>query len=233
MRGGAAASSLVFGPPGPEGPPVPRVPGRLELIVGSMFSGKSEELIRRVRRAQIARQRVQVFKPSLDDRYGHRQVASHNGTRLEALPVSRSADIAARLDPAADVVAVDEAQFLDAGIIDVAEQLTERGMRVIVAGLDMDFRGEPFGAVPQLMALAESVDKLQAICMVCGEPGSRTQRLVDGRPAQYTDPIILVGAREAYEARCRFHHEVPGKPQSTHSSQSAQSTQSNAPTPGR
>lgn len=186
--------------------------GRLELIVGSMFSGKSEELIRRVRRAQIARQRVQVFKPSLDDRYGHEHVASHDGTRLDAIPVASSADLPARLDPAVAVVAVDEVQFLDPGIVGVAAQLAGRGLRVIMAGLDLDFRGEPFGAVPELMALAESVDKLQAICMVCGEPASRTQRLVNGRPAQYTDPIIMIGAREVYEARCRAHHDVPGKP---------------------
>jgi len=185
--------------------------GKIEVIAGSMFSGKSEELIRRVRRAVIARQRVQVFKPSLDDRYGRQQVASHNGTRLEAVPVSRSADVLAQLDPAADVIAVDEVQFLDPGIVDVAVQLAGRGVRVIVAGLDLDFRGEPFGAVPQLMALAESVDKLQAICMVCGEAASRTQRLVNGRPAQYTDPVIMIGAQEVYEARCRAHHEVPGK----------------------
>lgn len=186
--------------------------GKLELIVGSMFSGKSEELIRRVRRAQIARQHVQVFKPSLDDRYGHQHVASHDGTRLDAVPVSSSADVPAKVNPAADVVAVDEVQFLDAGIVDVAVQLAGRGVRVIMAGLDLDFRGEPFGAVPQLMALAESVDKLQAICMVCGEPASRTQRLVNGRPAQYTDPVIMIGAQEVYEARCRQHHDVPGKP---------------------
>lgn len=186
--------------------------GRLELIVGSMFSGKSEELIRRVRRSQIARQKVQVFKPNLDDRYSQQQVASHDGTRVEAVPVSRSADILSRVIPSTDVVAVDEVQFLDAGIVDVAAGLAARGVRVVMAGLDMDFRGEPFGAVPHLMALAESVDKLQAICMVCGEPASRTQRLVNGRPADYTDPIIMVGAQEVYEARCRLHHEVPGKP---------------------
>jgi thymidine kinase len=205
--------------------------GRIELIVGSMFSGKSEELIRRVRRAQIARQRVQVFKPSLDDRYGRQQVASHNGTRLEAVPVARSADVLGKLDPAADVIAVDEVQFLDSAIVDVAAQLAGRGKRVIMAGLDLDFRGEPFGAVPQLMALAETVDKLQAICMICGEAASRTQRLVDGRPAHYTDPIIMIGAQEVYEARCRRHHEVPGRNESSRSTQSTQSTQSSRSNP--
>ena len=185
--------------------------GRIEVICGSMFSGKSEELIRRVRRAEIARQRVAVFKPLLDDRYDRRQVASHDGARVEAVPVRESADILAQLPDGVTVAAIDEAQFLDAGIVDVAQALAGRGVRVIVAGLDMDFRGEPFGAMPRVMALAETVDKLQAICMVCGAPASRTQRLVNGRPAAYTDPIILIGAQEAYEARCREHHDVPGK----------------------
>jgi len=187
--------------------------GRIEVICGSMFSGKSEELIRRVRRAQIARQRVQVFKPAIDARYGRRQVASHDGARLEAVPVRTSAELLAHLAPEVTVAAIDEAQFLDEGIVAVVQGLADRGVRVIVAGLDMDFRGEPFGPMPRILALAETVDKLQAICMVCGAPASRTQRLVNGRPAHYTDPIILIGAQEAYEARCREHHVVPGKPQ--------------------
>jgi thymidine kinase len=186
--------------------------GRIEVICGSMFSGKSEELIRRVRRAQIARQRVAVFKPALDDRYDRRQVASHDGARMEAIAVRGSGEIAARLPDGATVAAIDEAQFLDDGIVDVAQTLAGTGVRVIIAGLDLDFRGEPFGAMPRLMALAEAVDKLQAICMVCGAPASRTQRLVDGRPAAFSDPIILIGAQEAYEARCREHHVVPGRP---------------------
>lgn len=185
--------------------------GRIEVICGSMFSGKSEELIRRVRRAQIARQRVQVFKPALDERYDRRQVASHDGARMEAVPVRTSADILELLEGDVTVAAIDEAQFLDDGIVKVAQVLADRGVRVIVAGLDMDFRGEPFGPMPQILALAESVDKLQAICIVCGAPASRTQRLVNGVPARYTDPIILIGARESYEARCREHHVVPGK----------------------
>jgi thymidine kinase len=185
--------------------------GRVEVICGSMFSGKSEELIRRVRRAEIARQRVQVFKPALDDRYHRRQVASHDGARVEALPLRASEEILEHLARDTSVVAVDEAQFLDAGIVEVAETLAQRGIRVIIAGLDMDFRGEPFGAMPTLLALADAVDKLQAICMVCGAPAGRTQRLVDGRPAQYADPVIMIGAQETYEARCREHHVVPGK----------------------
>jgi len=186
--------------------------GSIEVICGSMFSGKTEELIRRVRRAQIARQRVQVFKHALDDRYAVQAITSHNGARIEAVPVTSSADIAALVAPDTDLVAIDEVQFLDAGICRVAEDLAHRAMRVILAGLDTDFRGEPFGPIPLLLAMAEEVTKLQAICMVCGAPASRTQRLVDGRPAHYSDPIILIGAREAYEARCRRCHEVPGKP---------------------
>lgn len=187
--------------------------GRIEVICGSMFSGKSEELIRRIRRAQIARQRIAVFKPMLDARYDRRQVASHDGARVEAVPVRESGDILTHLPDGITVTAIDEAQFLDEGIVEVAQTLAGSGIRVIVAGLDMDFRGEPFGAMPRIMALAETVDKLQAICMICGAPASRTQRLVNGNPAAYTDPIILIGAQEAYEARCREHHVVPGKPE--------------------
>ncbi len=186
--------------------------GRIEVICGGMFSGKSEELIRRVRRAQIARQRVQVFKPALDYRYGGDRVASHNGTMLSAIPVADSAALAARLDPEAGVVAVDEAQFLDAGLVAVAASLADRSVRVIVAGLDMDFRGEPFGPIPTLLAVAEEVTKLEAICVVCGAPASRTQRLINGHPASYGDPVVLIGAEQVYEARCRLHHEVPGRP---------------------
>lgn len=189
-----------------------RAQGRIEVICGSMFSGKSEELIRRVRRAEIARQRAQVFKPMLDDRFGRQHVASHDGARLEAVPIARSDDIHQRLGSGVTVVAVDEAQFLDDGLAEAAQRLADRGIRVIAAGLDMDFRGEPFGPMARLLALAETVDKLQAICMVCGAPASRTQRLVNGHPARYTDPIILIGAQEVYEARCREHHVVTGKP---------------------
>lgn len=186
--------------------------GSIEVICGSMFSGKTEELIRRVRRAQIARQRVQVFKHSLDDRYAVQAITSHNGARAEAVPVSSSREVADRVAPGTDVVAVDEVQFLDAGIAGVAFALARKGVRVILTGLDTDFRGEPFGPMPQLLATAEEVTKLAAICMVCGTSASRTQRLVEGRPASYNDPVILIGAREAYEARCRHCHEVPGRP---------------------
>jgi thymidine kinase len=187
--------------------------GWIELICGSMFSGKTEEMIRRVRRAEIARQKVQVFKPALDDRYASERVASHNGVQREATPVQDAWEIQRLLEPDTTVAAIDEVQFFDWAVSRVANQLADRGLRVILAGLDMDFRGEPFGPIPLLMAEAEQVDKLHAICVVCGSPASRTQRLIDGRPAHYDDPIILVGGSESYEARCRRHHEVPGRPE--------------------
>lgn len=183
--------------------------GRVEVICGSMFSGKTEELIRRIRRARIAKQTVQVFKPIIDDRYAIERVTSHSGQDDDAKPCRNSAEIAASIDPAATVVAIDEVQFFDEGVIDVAQTLARRGIRVIVAGLDLDFRAEPFGPMPKLMAVAEDVTKLHAICVVCGEEACRTQRLVNGKPARYHDPIILVGAAESYEARCRDHHTVP------------------------
>lgn len=184
--------------------------GQIEVICGSMFSGKTEELIRRVRRASIARQKVQVFKPDIDDRYNIQRVTSHNGQDFGAIPVRDSAALLARVEPDTTVVAIDEAQFFDHGIVRVTNHLANNGVRVIIAGLDMDFRGEPFGPMPALLCRADEVLKLHAICMVCGENASRTQRLVNGQPARYDDPIILVGASEAYEARCREHHSVPG-----------------------
>jgi thymidine kinase len=175
-----------------------------------MFSGKSEELLRRVRRAMIAKKRVQVFKSHLDDRYaGVFTVSSHDGRTAEALPVDSARQISLRLDPVAQVVAIDEAQFLDDGIVPLATELANRGRRVILAGIDTDFRGEPFGPMPQLMAVAELVDKLHAICVICGNPASRNQRLIDGAPAPYDSPVILVGGRDSYEARCRHCHHVP------------------------
>ena len=183
--------------------------GRIEVICGSMFCGKTEELIRRIRRAVIAKQNTQVFKPSIDDRYGIEQVTSHNGQNIEAISINNARDIHNYLKDDTTVVAVDETQFFDAEIIDIVEDLAQRDIRVIVAGLDTDFRGEPFGPMPQIMARAEYVTKLHAICVVCGEPASRTQRLVNGKPASYDDPIVMIGAKEAYEARCRKHHEVP------------------------
>jgi len=183
--------------------------GWIEVICGSMFSGKTEELIRRVRRARIARQKVQVFKPVLDDRYAVEKVTSHNGLYFKATPVRDAVELLSMVKPDTTVVAVDEAQFFDWRIAEVCNKLADRGVRMIVAGLDLDFRGEPFGPMPLLMAQAERVDKLQAICVQCGAPASRTQRLVNGQPAAYDDPIILVGASEVYEARCRHCHQVP------------------------
>jgi len=182
--------------------------GWIEVICGSMFSGKTEELIRRLRRARIAKQKVQVFKPAIDTRYADREVTSHNGLQIKAIPVENTAQLEGLIATDTTVVAIDEAQFFDDEIVQLCTTLADRGLRVIVAGLDMDFRGEPFGPVPDLMARAEQVNKLQAICVKCGGPASRTQRLVDGRPAAYQDPVILVGASEVYEARCRGCHEV-------------------------
>ncbi|MFW5708755.1 MAG: thymidine kinase [Chloroflexota bacterium] len=182
--------------------------GRLEVICGSMFCGKTEELIRRMRRAIIAKQHVQVFKPTIDDRYGVQYVSSHNGQRVDAEPVAKAQDILNCLEETTTVVAIDEAQFFDDGIVAVAEELASRDIRVIVAGLDTDFRGEPFGSMPDLMCRAEDVTKLHAICVVCGDLACRTQRLVNDQPARFDDPIILVGADESYEPRCRKHHIV-------------------------
>lgn len=184
--------------------------GWIEVITGVMFSGKSEELLRRVRRAIIAKKKVQVFKSHLDDRYaGVHTVASHDGRSAEAVPVDSSADIARQVNPLADVIAVDEAQFLDHGIVVLATRLAEQGVRVIVAGTDTDFRGEPFGPMGSLMAVSETVDKLHAICVICGNPASRNQRLIAGKPARYDSPTIMVGGSDSYEARCRHCHKVP------------------------
>jgi thymidine kinase len=184
--------------------------GWIEVICGVMFSGKSEELIRRVRRAMIARKEVQVFKSHLDARYaGIYQVSSHDGRTTEAIPVDTPEQIVRTLSERTQVVAIDEAQFLDASIVEVVTTLAGRGKRVILAGTDTDFRGEPFGPMPQLLAVAEVVDKLHAICVVCGNPASRNQRLIGGKPARYDSPTIMVGSAEAYEARCRRCHAVP------------------------
>lgn len=182
--------------------------GRVELICGSMFSGKTEELIRRLRRAVIAKQKVQVYKPLIDTRYHEGQVTSHNGLGFEAKPIGSAEEILSDLAPDTTVVAIDEVQFFDPGIIELCDALAEQGKRVICAGLDTDFRGVPFGPIPDLMARAELVDKLHAICVICGEEASRTQRLINGQPARADDPVVLVGAAEVYEARCRQCHEL-------------------------
>jgi len=183
--------------------------GSIEVITGSMFCGKTEETIRRLLRATIAKQKVQVFKPKIDNRYAEEKVTSHAGHNFDAVPIVDASEIIENLAPDTTVVAIDEAQFFDDQIISITQQLVEMDIRVIIAGLDMDFRGEPFGSMPVLMSKAEHVDKLHAICVICGEEASRTQRLVDGKPAGYHDPVIIVGAAEMYEARCRKHHEVP------------------------
>lgn len=183
--------------------------GRLEVITGPMFCGKTDELLRRLRRAIIAKQKIQVFKPGFDIRYSSEKVTSHAGNEYNAYPVENITEVPTLLLDDVTLVAIDEAQFFGKEIIDVIQALVDKGIRVIVAGLDMDFRGEPFGLMPVLLAQAEIADKLHAICMVCGEEATRTQRLVDGNPAYYDDPIIIVGASEMYEARCRIHHQVP------------------------
>jgi thymidine kinase len=183
--------------------------GSIEVICGSMFSGKTDELIRRLIRATIAKQKVQVFKPAIDIRYAVEKVASHTGSTFDAIPVEKAAEIRSKLDKDTTVVGIDEAQFFDAEVVTIAQELAARGVRVLVAGLDTDFRGEPFGSMPILMSEAEDVTKLHAICMTCGDEASRTQRLVNGSPARYDDPVVIVGASELYEARCRLHHEVP------------------------
>lgn len=188
--------------------------GTLEVITGCMFSGKSEELIRRVRRAKIAKQMVLVFKPSIDTRYNSSGVVSHSGISVEAIPVEDPSIILKNITPEVKVVAIDEVQFFPQEIKQVIDELRYRGMRVIVAGLDMDFRGEPFGYIPDLMAMANKVDKLEAVCSVCGASAYYTQRLINGQPASYNDPVILVGAVEFYEARCQNHHKVKNHPNS-------------------
>ncbi|WP_117236827.1 thymidine kinase [Thermus sediminis] len=189
-------------------PPALHPQGWIEVIAGPMFSGKSEELIRRVRRALIAGQRILVFKPKQDHRYHESHVVSHDGRQVAAIPVGSAAEMEAYLEPLPQVVAVDEVQFLDRGLLPLVERLAGRGVRVILAGLDLDFRGEPFGIMPELLARAEFVEKLSAICPRCGAPATRTQRLVNGKPARYSDPVILVGAKEHYEPRCRACHQV-------------------------
>lgn len=188
--------------------------GSVDVIVGEMFSGKTDELIRRLRRAKIARHRIQVFKPEIDKRYSSEdKIHSHAGGEFEAIPVKDVAGISELLDPETTVVGIDEAQFFGEEIVPFVNRLADENVRVIVAGLDTDFRGVPFGPMPSLMAIAENVDKKHAICMICGEEASRTQRIVNGKPARYDEPVVVVGAAELYEARCTEHHEVPGRPE--------------------
>lgn len=177
--------------------------GWIEVICGSMFSGKSEELIRRIRRAQIGRQRVQIFKPVIDQRYDSTHIVSHSEMRMASEVVSLAKDILERVDPRTEVVGIDEAQFFDQEIVAICNKLADMGKRVIVAGLDQDFQGRPFDPMPQLLAIAEYITKTLAVCMRCGNPANRTQRLIA------SDERIVVGAADIYEARCRRCHEVP------------------------
>lgn len=185
--------------------------GWIEVITGCMFAGKTEELIRRINVLQFAKKKIVVFKPKIDNRYSIDKVVSHCGTSVESYAISSSNEIMALVKDA-DVIAIDEVQFFDEGIVDICNYYADHGKRVMCAGLDMDFRGEPFGVMPKLVTHAEFVTKLTAVCTKCGAPATRTQRLVDGKPARYDDPIILVGASESYEAVCRHCHDVPNKP---------------------
>jgi len=186
--------------------------GSIEAITGCMFAGKSEEVIRRVRRALLAKLKVQVFKPSLDTRYAAiEKIVSHNGLRLDAVPVQNARDILKLVKPDTELVAIDEAELFPNDLYKVLNELADKGLRVIVAGLDMDFRGEPFGPMPNVLAIAEKVDKLTAICVKCGMPATRSQRLINGKAAPYDTPVIHIGGKRSYEARCRHCHQVPGK----------------------
>lgn len=186
--------------------------GWIEVITGCMFAGKTEELIRRIRTLQYAKKNILVFKPRIDNRYSETEIASHSGYRVTCINVDSPIEILQYVDKKVDVVAIDEAQFFDHTLVLVCEELADSGKRVMVAGLDCDFRGEPFGIMPELLVRSEFVTKLSAVCAKCGQPATRTQRLVDGKPADYNDPIVLVGASEAYEPRCRHCHEVKNKP---------------------
>ncbi len=188
----------------------PGSPGWIEVVCGSMFSGKTEELLRRIRRAQIARQKVQTFKPAIDTRYSGDHVQSHDSNRVPSVSVERARDILDLVEDNTRLVGIDEAQFFDDSIVEVAQKLAYRGIHVILAGLDMDFRGQPFGPMPKLLAVAEDVTKLCAVCVICGNSASRTQRI-----SESAEPgTVVVGGKEMYEARCRFCHE-PGQLGST------------------
>ncbi len=187
-------------------------PGWVEVIAGCMFAGKTEELIRRIKVLEFAKKNIIVFKPKIDNRYSDTMVVSHAGSSVESVVVGSSLEILEYVNENVDVVAIDEVQFFDEQISEVCNYLAKRGKRVMAAGLDMDFRGRPFGVMPTLITEAEFVTKLTAVCVKCGSPATRTQRIVNGSPAKYNDPIVLVGAQESYEARCRHCHEVIDRP---------------------
>ena len=186
-------------------------PGWVEVISGCMFAGKTEELIRRIKVLEFAKKNIKVFKPRIDNRYSDTFVVSHAGSRVNSIVIDRAAEILDHVDSSVDVVAIDEVQFLDEDICEVCDILAKEGKRVMVAGLDMDFRGEPFGMMPKLITEAEFVTKLTAVCNKCGAPATRTQRLVNGKSASYNDPLVLIGANKTYKTRCRHCHEVTDK----------------------
>ena len=186
--------------------------GWLEVICGCMFAGKTEELIRRINLLSYARKNILVFKPKIDDRYSTTEIASHAGSKVPCIVISEAKEILNHVNYDTDVVAIDEVQFFDEDVVDICEYLADSGLRVMVAGLDKDFRGEPFGVLPDLLTRAEFVTKLTAVCAKCGAPATRTQRIINGKPASFNDPIVLVGAKEAYEPRCRHCHEIVEKP---------------------
>ena len=182
--------------------------GQIEVICGPMFAGKTEELIRRANRLDYAKKKYLVFKPTIDDRYSATEIVSHSNYRKNSICIKHSSEILDYITDDIKAVVVDEAQFFDIDIVNVCEWLANRGLRVICGGLDCDFKGSPFPVMAQLLARAEFVTKLTAICNVCGEPATKTQRIIDGQPAYEDDPIVLVGAKEAYEPRCRKCHMV-------------------------
>lgn len=186
--------------------------GWMEVICGCMFAGKTEELIRRINVLSYARKNILVFKPKIDDRYSTTEIASHAGSKVPCIVISEAKEILNHVNYDTDVVAIDEVQFFDEDVVDICEYLADSGLRVMVAGLDKDFRGEPFGVLPDLLTRAEFVTKLTAVCAKCGAPATRTQRIINGKPASFNDPIVLVGAKEAYEPRCRHCHEIVEKP---------------------
>lgn len=187
--------------------------GWIEVISGCMFAGKTEELIRRIHVLSYANKNILAFKPMTDNRYSQNEIITHSGTKIPCIVIEKSLDLLEHLNDECDVVAVDEIQFFDHDMIEVLEYLANKGIRVIVAGLDQDFRGEPFGIMPDLLTRAEFVTKLTAVCAKCGAPATRTQRLINGEPASYEDQIVMVGSKETYEPRCRHCHEILSKPQ--------------------
>ncbi len=182
--------------------------GWIEVITGPMFAGKSEELIRRITTLSYAHKKIVAFKPVIDTRYDRSKIATHAGKMYEAFAITRVEEILDHIREDTEVVAIDEAQFFAPTLVDICDRLADRGLRVIVAGLDMDFTGRPFGPMGALMCKAEIVSKLEAACTICGCGATRSQRIIDGHPARADDPVVLVGASETYEARCRKHHEV-------------------------